>query len=102
MEVVDEVVEKWFVFDDRRLVVDEGVTRLFRENLLLIIIKVLPVIFDQTTVSPSASFIFLLLPSPSITFGEHFFHHNQPSVGKKCLKVKEGRRKVSMKARNQH
>ena len=38
----------------------EGVTRLFRENLLLIIIKVLPVVFDQTTVSPSDTIIFFL------------------------------------------
>ena len=39
----------------------EGVTRLFRENLLLIIIKVLPVVFDQTTVSPSDTIIFFFL-----------------------------------------
>ena len=41
----------------------EGVTRLFRENLLLIIIKVLPVAFEEvpTTVSPSDTIIFLFL-----------------------------------------
>merc|ERR1712216_789873 len=41
----------------------EGVTRLFRENLLQIIIKVLPVAFEEvpTTVSPSDTIIFLFL-----------------------------------------